>query len=209
MKPNGVAIWRLTGYLPVTVAGVTLVSWWFAANGYYVDMDTVGTSVLDVVNPFYYFESLVLHGDWQHFISNVKLFVPIGAVLTLLTGNRHVLSVVAVSEVLTGFVGFAMRRAGYGMSTAVFAVLGATMVRSTSVAFQDRSSEALQAALLGVMAPLVGAALLVGVVDVGSDVAHFLHLLGFVFGSAIESIYVLSDRERETGDGGTGTAVQL
>jgi membrane associated rhomboid family serine protease len=55
------------------------------------------------------------------------------------------------------------------------------------------------------MVPFTLAILYVGVTRTSTDVGHFAHLFGFVFGGAYEAIYVFSEREQERTAGTEGS----
>jgi len=185
--------------LPVTVGAVALGCWLLASNGVYVDRG-VGAGV--VFNPISYLTSMVLHFDWAHFASNMRWWLPIGVVFTLLTSNRHVLLVAVVAHVSTQIVSSGLLRFVSGLSVAVFAVLTATLVRSIGVAFQNRSMEALQNALAALLIPVLTGVLLIAIVVGPSWVGHLEHFFGALFGAAIESMYVLRGHESATAEPG-------
>lgn len=189
--------WGLTGYVPVTIFFLAGASGWLAVNGFYGMSGTA--SVLTVLNPAYIVGSLFTHSDWSHYASNMTIIVPVGIVLTYLTSNRHVLGVVFISHIPAVFVvGLTLHRLGIGASAAGYGLLAATMVRGTDIAAQRYSSRVLWMLLLFLMVPFVVAILYLGVTYTSTDVGHFAHLFGFVFGGAYEAIYVFSERERES-----------
>ena len=179
--------------LPVTVLVFAGFAWWLADSGIYFDPARFDASVL--LNPLNYFLSMFLHADWGHFAGNIQMWLVFGTVLTVFTSNRHVLLVAVVPHLLTHVVGVFLLRFGVGMSVVVFAVIAATLVRATSYALQNASLDSLQAAIAGVLAPLLGALFIVVLVAGGGRVGHFDHFLGFLFGGAIETVYVLSSHE--------------
>jgi len=179
--------------LPVTVGGFALIAWWLADSGIYFDPARFDATVL--LNPLNYFMSMFLHADWGHFAGNMQFWLVFGTILTVMTSNRHVLLVAVVPHLLTHIVGVFMFRFGVGMSVVVFAVIAATLVRATSYALQNASLESLQAAIAGVLAPLLGLLFIVVLVAGGGRIGHFDHFLGFLFGGAIEAISVVSSHE--------------
>jgi len=196
---------RVSGNLPITVVIVAGVAGWLAANGHYASIETRVTILGQILNPLYYAESLLYHTDWNHYWGNMTSlgFVSVGVLLTYLTNNRHVLGVILVSQVLAAFVyGIGIGQLVYGSSTATFGLWGATVVRTVGIGKQEGSSETFQVALLGLFVVFGGALLLVSIVGASSGIAHFAHLLGFVFGGAYESMYVLSENEAERGKEG-------
>lgn len=191
-----VSAWTLVRFVPLTTVAVAFVCWVLAANR--VRFHQV--FVLHPLNPFAYVFNAVFHEDWTHFANNMRLWIPFGVVLTWLTSNRHLLVVALTAHVLASFVSFAIGQVGVGLSVAVFGIAAATLVRSVAWAFTDSSMETLQAGLVGVFAPLAVGFLLVSILAGGNTpIAHFGHFFGFLFGGAIEAIYVVSDKESETG----------
>jgi membrane associated rhomboid family serine protease len=204
-------LWKAAGYVPVTILIIGGVAGWLASNGHYANTDSIVTVFPRILNPLYYFESLLLHTDWNHYRGNMTTlgFVPVGVLLTYLTSNRHVLGVVLMSQFLAVFVyGIGMWSVVYGSSPAAFGLWGATVVGLAGLAGQNHSSTGLGVLLLGIMVPFGGVLLLISVSDAGSGIAHFTHLLGFVFGGAYEAIYVFSERERERAAAETGGSRQ-
>lgn len=186
-------LWAVLGYVPVTVAVVVGVSWLFLAAG--IDGGRVDHSLLTLVNPLWYLTSMVVHADAAHFQGNMTLIVPFGVVLTLLTSNRHVLLVMVVPHALGNLLRVAVAPAfAYGASGAAFALVAATLVRSTGYAMDTASRESLGTALVGLLTPFLFGFLLVAVLAGVSPTAHFVHFFAFLFGAAIESLYVLSER---------------
>jgi len=189
-------VWELTGYVPVTVLLLAGASGWLAVNGFY-GMEGSAISILVVLNPAYLVGSLLTHSDWSHYAGNMTILVPVGIVLTWLTNNRHVLGTVLISHVPAVFVvGLTLHRLGIGASAAAYGLLAATLVRGTDVAAQRQPFRTLWVLLFFLMAPFTLGILYVGVTQTSTDVGHFAHLFGFVFGGAYEAIYVLSEREQ-------------
>lgn len=178
---------------PLVVGAIAFVCWGLAVSGIYAEAGGGGAGVL--LNPLNYLLTMVLHSDWGHFLSNMRLWIPVGIVFTLLTSNRHVLLVAVVAHVTTQIVSSGLLRFGTGLSVAVFAILMATLVRSIGYAFQNHSMEALQNALAIGLIPMLAGVFLIVVLAGPSDIGHLEHFLGALFGCAIESIYVLSEHE--------------
>ena len=183
----------IVGNLPITVGVVALIAWYFATNGIYVTEAGAAARL----NPINHVMNMFLHAGWGHFEGNMQLWLPFGVVLTWLTSNRHVFGVAVVSHVLTSMVGLAIHRFGIGMSIAVFAVIAATLVRSTGYAFQNASMESLQTALAGLLVPVLGGLFLIVLVAGNTRVGHFAHFLGFLFGGAIEAMFVFTGHETD------------
>lgn len=183
--------------VPFVVGGFVFVSWLLASNGVYVDGDW-GSGVM--FNPVNYVLSIFMHFDWEHFASNMRLWVPIGVVFTLLTSNRHVLVVAVVAHVLTQIASSGLFRFVSGLSVVVFAVLTASLVRSIGYAFQNKSMETLQNAILILLIPVLTGVFLIVILAGPSEIGHFEHFLGALFGAAVESIYVFDDHESPTTD---------
>jgi len=190
------AAWRALGYVPVTVAVVVGMSWLFLAAG--VDGGRVDRSLATLVNPLWYLTSMVVHADADHFWGNATLIVPFGVVLTLLTGNRHVLLVMVVPHVLGNLLRVAVAPAfAYGASGAAFALVAATLVRSTGYGMGNASRESVETVLAGLLVPFLVAFLLVAVLAGVGPTAHFVHFFAFLFGAAIEAMYVLSEAHED------------
>ncbi len=181
--------------VPVTVLVFAAIAWYLAANGIYPDQSEMGLASL--VNPLYYIGSLFLHSDWAHFQSNMTFWIPFGIALTVLTDNKHVFLVAVLSHLLMAIVSAAMLRGGIGMSGAVSAVEAAALVRSTGYAMQNASMETLQAAIVGLFVPAAAGFLLIMILAGNSPIGHFEHFTAFVFGGAIEAMYVFGNHESE------------
>jgi membrane associated rhomboid family serine protease len=185
------------GYVPVTVIAVAAVSGVLAANGVrFTDVFATG-GIETMFNPFVYTANMLFHDDWAHYASNMRYWLPFGVVLTLLSSNRHVLWVAIVSHALASAVGMAIGQLGVGTSTAVLAVAGATLVRATGYAMQNASMDSLQTVIAGVLVPFLAAFFLIMVFAGPSPIGHFAHFLGFLFGGAIEAMYVFDDHDSD------------
>ena len=190
------AMRRLSQYIPLTAIVVAVICWLFAVAELRIsEVMTIDPPVL--WNPFTYVLPMVFHFSWEHFTGNIRLWIPFAIAFTLLTSDRHLLGLALTVNVLTVITGLAIGEYGVGLSSVVFGVIGATLVRSVGLAMQDASMEALQTMLLWVLTPALAGFFIVAVL--GSTIpglppiAHFSHLFGFLFGAAIEAIYVLDD----------------
>jgi len=193
-------IWRILGYLPIAALLVAGLAWLYVESG--VDGGDVTLTIATFLNPVWYVESMLIHDGFTHFRGNMELFVPFAVVLTVLTSNRHVLSIVVVSHVLANVVWVATTLSpGIGTSGATFGVVAATLVRSSGYALENASSESLQAVVAGLLAPFLAGLFVITLIAGRSDVAHFAHFLAFLFGGAMEAMYVFSGHEE---DGATG-----
>ncbi|MDS0261645.1 rhomboid family intramembrane serine protease [Haloarcula sp. S1CR25-12] len=186
---------RLVGYVPVTVVGVAVVSGVLAANGVRFD-DVFGLpGVPYLFNPFNYTVNMLFHAGWGHYAGNMRLWLPVGIVLTWLTSNRHVLWLVIAVGVGKTATGILIQGPTVGMSGVVFGVAAAALVRSTDYALQDASLETVQTVVAGLMIPLATGFFLIVILAGPRWIADFSHFLGFLFGGAIEAMYVFSERE--------------
>lgn len=185
---------RLAGYVPVTVAGVALVSWYLAAEG--IRYEEVYTK--NALNPLAYLLNGLFHADWDHFAGNVRLWIPFGTLLTWLTSNRHVLLLFVLLQALSVATSLAIGQFVVGMSTVVFGVAAAILVRATGIALRDASMETLQVVVAGVFAPVLVGFLFVAIAAGGNTwIAHFAHFFGVLFGGAIEAMYVFDDHDAD------------
>lgn len=181
-------------YVPVTVLAIALVSGVLASAGIRYG-DVLGVTPF---NPLYYVTNAFFHSDWGHYAGNMRIFVPFGVILTWYTSNRHVLGVAVTAHILASIIAAASGQIGVGSSSMALAVAAATLIRATGHAFSGASAESLQAMLAGVFAPLVvGFLLLVIFLGGAGTVAHVHHFFGFLYGGAIEAMYVLGNRESE------------
>lgn len=187
-------LWRALGYVPIAALLVAGLAWLYVESG--VDGGDVPLSITTFLNPVWYVESMLIHEDFAHFRGNMLLFIPFAVVLTLLTNNRHVLGVIVVSHVLAAVVWVATTLSpGIGTSGATFGVVAATLVRSSSYALENASRESLQAIVAGLLAPFLAGLFVITLVAGQSHVAHFAHFLAFLFGGAMEAMYVFSGHE--------------
>ncbi|WP_136687927.1 rhomboid family intramembrane serine protease [Halorhabdus amylolytica] len=196
MRRIAVGVWRLCGFVPITVAVVVGVSWYFVANG--ITDTALNVSLVTFLNPLWYLLSMVVHDGPAHFWGNMELFVPFAVVLTLLTSNRHVLGIVIVSHVLSNVVWVAtVMGPAIGTSGATFGVVAATLVRATGYAFQNGSMESLQTMVAATLAPLLLGFFLVSILAGQSTIAHFAHFFAFLFGGGMEAMYVFAGHESD------------
>jgi hypothetical protein len=196
---------RVVGYVPVTMVGVVLVCTVFAVSGVWheaVEGLFLGGTV--VFNPLVYTINIFFHADWGHYAGNMTLWIPFAAVLTWLTSNRHVLMLVVTVNFLTVVTALFIEGVGLGLSHVVLGVGAAALVRSIDYALADSGPVAVQSIVVGIMFPLSTGFLLVMVLAGPRFIADFYHFLGFLFGGAIEAIYVFSELESDD-DGGERT----
>jgi membrane associated rhomboid family serine protease len=182
--------WTYVGYLPITVLVVGGLCGYLATNGVYTHDVFTTFSLAELLNPVFHGLSMVVHADWAHYQANIRPWLVFGTALTLLTSNRHVLGVAVTSHVLMNVVGIALLKPGVGLSGAIYAVAAAALVRSIGVAFQNAASQTRQWALVSVFVPLAAGVFLIMVVVGPSPVGHFHHFLAFLFGGAMEAMYV-------------------
>jgi len=177
----------LLSKVPVTVGVFVMVQWYITTNGieFY---DIFGRTAL---NPFFYTANMFFHaGGWSHYAGNMWLWIPFGVLLTWFTSNRHLLWFAFAVNFMTTIVAVFIEGLGLGMSHVVFGVVAATAVRSVGIGLQNGSQELLQ---IGVTIPLAFGVVGFFIVMVFAGprfIADFYHLLGFLFGGAIEAIYV-------------------
>ena len=191
---------RVVGYVPVTVLGIALISGVLAAEGVrFQEVFEVG-GLWTLFNPFNYTVNMLFHSDWGHYAGNMRLWLPFGVLMTWLTSNRHVLWLVVGVNVSTSVGAMAVLQAGVGMSAVVFGIGAAILVRATGDAMRDQSLETVQAVVLGLMTPLAMGFLLIMVLAGPRVIGDFAHFLGFLFGGAIEAMYVFDEHETDGGD---------
>lgn len=194
-------LWRLLSVVPVTVLGFAAVSGYLAANGVGFWDVFVTDGLATMLNPFVYTVNMLFHVNWEHYAANMRLWIPFGVVLTWLTSDKHVFGLVVTENLLTSVLDMATKlTVGVGMSSATLAVVAATLVRSTGYAMQNASKESLRTAITGLLVPALGGLFLVMVVAGPSRIDHFAHFLGFLFGGAIEAMYVFGDHEPTTNE---------
>ncbi|MBX0287053.1 rhomboid family intramembrane serine protease [Haloarcula salinisoli] len=186
---------RVVGYVPVTVLGIALVSGALAAGGirFHDVFEFEGLPWL--LNPFNYTVNMLFHADWGHYAGNMRLWLPFGILMTWLTSNRHVLWLVVTIGFGKTATGILIQGPTVGMSGVVFGVGAAVLVRSTGYALQDSSLETLQIIVFGLLTPLATGFLLVMIFAGPRWIADFSHFLGFLFGGAIEAMYVFDEHE--------------
>lgn len=192
---GGSGLIRFLGYVPFTVLGFAVLTYYFAVSG--AGYERAGRIGLEVVfNPLLYVGGLFFHVDMGHYWGNMTLLVPVGVLLTWLTSNRHVAGVMLVSHLLARIVhvGIALSigiiTVGVGSSLAVFGVLAAALVRSIGVAFADLDSRVMQGVVYLALGIALLALFLLAVAAGSTVVDHLGHALGFLFGGAVEAIYV-------------------
>jgi len=197
---------RVVGYVPVTVLGIAWVSGVLAAEGIRFDDVFEFPGLPWLLNPFNYTVNMLFHADWGHYAGNMRLWLPFGAIMTWLTSNRHVLWLVVAVGVGKTATGILIQGPTVGMSGVVFGVGAAVVVRSTGYALQDASLETLQIIVVGLLTPLATGFLIVMIFAGQRWIADFSHFLGFLFGGAIEAMYVFDEHETDT-DGGERAAI--
>ena len=193
-----VSVRRAVGYVPVTVVAIALVSGLLAAGGLRFDDVFEIAGLPSLFNPFNYTVNMLFHADWGHYAGNMRLWLPFGILLTWLTSNRHVLWLVVAVGVGKTATGILIQGPTVGMSGVVLGVGAATLVRSTGYALQDASLETVQSVVAGLMIPLATGLLLVMILAGPRWIADFSHFLGFLFGGAIEAMYVFNEHGEES-----------
>jgi membrane associated rhomboid family serine protease len=181
--------------LPIVVAVFVFISWWLARNGIYT---ADRFELWSLIDPVSYVLSMFMHSDWGHFAGNMRFWIPFGTLFTLLTSNRHLLLVAVLSHMLTQLASSALFRFGVGMSVVVFAIGAAVLVRSIGIALQNQSMEALQYGLIGLVPPVLLGFAMIFIIAGPSQIGHFEHFLGAVFGAGIEAMYVLNEHESDS-----------
>jgi membrane associated rhomboid family serine protease len=182
----------LLSKVPVTVCAFVLIQYYITTNGI-AFYDVFGRSPL---NPFLYTVNMFFHaGGWSHYAGNMWLWIPFGTLFTWFTSNRHLLWFAFAVNFMTVLIALFIEELGLGMSHVVFGVVAATLVRSVGLGLRNGSQELLQ---VGITVPLTFGVVGFFVVMVFAGprwIADFYHLLGFMFGGAIESMYVLNAHE--------------
>jgi membrane associated rhomboid family serine protease len=181
-------------YLPLTIGAFVALTWLLLE----LEVSMVDLGALPpAIDPFSLLSGLVLHSDAQHFQNNMRLLVPFGIVLTLLTNNRHVLGIILVSHLLSAMLYGVVSGPVIGSSGAVFGLTAATLVRSIGEGLQNASVETLQTVIYGMLAPFLTVLLVVAIFNIPPGIAHFGHFFGFLFGAAYEAIVVFRQHETE------------
>lgn len=185
--PDPTPRWLLSK-VPVTVSVFVVVQWYITTNG--IPFEDVFTH--SPLSPFTYTANMFFHaGGWPHYAGNMELWIPFGVLLTLFTNNRHVLMMAFAVNFMTTLLALFIEGLGLGMSHVVFGVVAATLVRSVGLGLRNGSQELLQ---IGITVPLAFGVVGFFVVLIFAGpriIADFYHLLGFLFGGAIEAMYVL------------------
>jgi membrane associated rhomboid family serine protease len=184
---------KLVRYLPITILLLVAVSWLFEMNGIRkADVyPTVSRALL--IDPIYHSINMFLHYNQAHFEGNMQLLIPFGVLLTWLTSNRHVFVIVVFAQLLSNIVSGIAGQLVFGASSVMLALMAASLVRSTGYAMQDASVESRQI-VVGTLLSVGSLALFIIFLGSGGTgwIAHFHHFLGFMFGGAIEAIYLFS-----------------
>ena len=189
-------LWRLSGYLPITVAVVAGLSGWIVFE---TGISTGYINELALVNPVHYVISLFLHDTVSEYTTSMYFFVPAGVFLTYMTSNRDVLGVVLVSHVFAVMLGgMSFGLEVYGTSAAAFGLLAAAVVRGTKIGTEDYSATTRKAAPVGIF--VIGA-LGLFMVATASDAMRQQtpYLIGFALGGSFETVRVLAET-RGVGD---------
>jgi membrane associated rhomboid family serine protease len=179
-------------YLPITVGVFAVVSWALVVSD--VSQFQLGF-VPSRRDPVEMMSSMLFHEGMGHYRGNMLYaFVPFGVVLTLLTGNRHVLGVILVSHGVPalglGLIGWL----GVGSSIAAFGILSATLVRSVGLGMQNESDATFQMTALGLLAPFVSTLFVLVLFNVPAGINHTAHFLGFLCGAGYEYVFVARER---------------
>lgn len=195
--PDPTPRWILSK-VPVTVGVFVVVQYYITTNGITTAYEVFGRFPL---NPFLYTTNMFFHaGGWSHYAGNMWLWVPFGTLLTWFTNNRHLFGFAFAVNFMTVLIALWIEGLGMGMSHVVFGVVAATLVRSVGLGLRNGSQELLQ---IGLTVPLTFGVVGFFVVMIFAGpryIADFYHLLGFIFGGAIEAMYVL-DAHDGTGAG--------
>ncbi|MES3517438.1 MAG: rhomboid family intramembrane serine protease [Natronomonas sp.] len=133
-------------------------------------------------NPLLHLGTLVFHNGVSHYVENMLLFVPLGVGLTLLSSDRHAFVVIVGAHVSGSFLTALLADGGTGSSIAVFALIAALFLRATDRIEAEQSVGVPWFVVVGVLPAVFG------VVLFGSGgIGHPGHLLGYLFGWAIEA----------------------
>ncbi len=184
-----IKIWKLMGYVPLTIIGVAGLSGWVV---YETEISTGYIDEIALINPMHYVISLFLHDTPETFMTSMYFFVPAGIFLTLMTSNKNVLGVVFVSHifaVMLGGMSFGLEV--YGTSAAAFGVLAAAIVRGTKVGTEDYSATTQRGAPIGVFFIATIGLFMIGTVS-DSMLAYTPYLIGFAFGGTFEMVRVVA-----------------
>ncbi len=185
----------LVGYVPVVALAVAGICWAFATSGIWAnDMSPPVTRFGAMINLFYHATNMFVHFEWAHLRDNLRLWIPIAIVFTWLTSNRHLLVVIIGAHISTNVVSAAVGSFVFGLSGVLFAVYAALVVRATAIIVQNQSFDIQQVAASSALIVFGGGFFFVFLLIGHQDgIAHFGHFLGFLFGGAIQAIYVFSD----------------
>lgn len=179
---------------PFTILAIAIVGYLLASDG--VRFHDVFGPHAGLFVPSSYTVNALFHSDWGHYWSNVRLLVPFGVVLTLLTSDRHVLGLVAFAHVVSSLLYAVGGGLAVGASGVVFAVFAGLVVRTTGDAMQNQPTKTLLAIEAGLLLPftvvLYG---LVIAVDFG-QIAHMGHFMAFCWGALYELAFVGIGHER-------------
>ena len=183
-------LWRVSGYLPITVALVAGLSGWIVFE---TGLTTDYINELALVNPVHYGISLFLHDTPSEYITSMYFFVPAGVFLTYMTSNKEVLGVVVISHVFAVMLGgMSFGLEVYGTSAAAFGLLAAAVVRGTKVGTEDYSQVTQRAAPIGIFVIGGLGLFMIGTVS-ESMVQQTPYLIGFAFGGSFESAIVIAE----------------
>jgi len=186
----------LVGYVPVVALGIAGICWVFAMGGIWGTETPSMTRLGAMINPVYHATNMFIHFDWGHLRNNLRLWIPIAILFTWLTSNRHLLVVIIGAHISANVVSAAVGSFVFGLSGVVFAVCAALVARATAITVQNQPSDVQQVAVSSALIVFGGGFFFVFLLIGHQDgIAHFGHFLGFLFGGAIEAIYVFSDRD--------------
>jgi membrane associated rhomboid family serine protease len=180
--------------VPLAVGAFAVFCWVLLELGV-EPLDMAG--VPPAYDPLSILSGMVLHSGPGHYWGNMRLLVPLGIVLTLLSNNRHVLALMFVAHVPSAMVYGFVAGPVVGSSGVAFGIAAAALVRSIGVGLQNFSMETLQTTILGLLTPFVAGLLVVAIFNVPPGVAHFGHFFSFLFGAGYESAVVLTNHETE------------
>lgn len=175
--------------VPLVVAAIGIVSTLFALQGEFLPTDIAYFGTL--YDPTYHAKLVFLAANWDFFTVNVILLVVFGTLLTLLTGNLHVVTVTVLSYLLTQLLMVCVVCSGYGMSVVAFSVVAAGIVRAIGYVMRDLSAEAFEY-VFALLALPTFLAVFYGIVG-GMGTSLVGSAAGFMFGGAIEALFVADD----------------